>query len=90
MRFFLCFFLILLCAKAEERILSFDSYNRGALMIHALHTEMGDEAFFAGLRAYVERYGGQSVGQDAFETVMEEAAGRELDVIWDAWLANGG
>lgn len=73
----------------RERILSFDSYNRGALMIHALHMEMGDEAFFAGLRSYVERYGGQSAGQEAFEAVMEEAAGRDLDVVWDAWLANG-
>ena len=72
----------------RERILSFDSYNRGALMIHALYQEMGDEAFFQGLRTYVARYGGQSVGQAAFEEVMEEAAGRNLDELWHAWLAN--
>ena len=71
----------------RERILSFDSYNRGALMIHALHKELGDEAFFEGLRQYVARNGGQSTGQEAFETAMEEAAGRDLDAFWEQWLA---
>ncbi len=73
----------------RERILSFDSYNRGALMIHALHEELGDDAFFQGLRTYVARYGGQSVGQESFEEVMEEAAGRDLDDFWDDWLVDG-
>lgn len=71
----------------RERILSFDTYNRGALMMHALHMEMGDDAFFEGLRSYLAQHSGESVGQDAFEQAMEEAAGRELDVIWEAWLA---
>lgn len=73
----------------RERILSFDSYNRGALMIHALHQEVGDDAFFQGLRTYVSRFGGQSVGQEAFEQVMEEAAGRDLDDFWGDWLVDG-
>ncbi len=71
----------------RERIMSFDVYNRGALLMHALHSEMGDEAFFEGLRTYVARYGGQSVGAATFEQVMEEAAGRDLDAVWDTWLA---
>jgi aminopeptidase N len=71
----------------RERILSFDSYNRGALMVHALHQELGDDAFFQGLRTYLARNGGQSVGDDAFTMAMEEAAGRDLDAFWVQWLS---
>lgn len=73
----------------RERILSFDSYNRGALMMHALNEEMGDEAFFRGLRTYIARNGGQNVGHEAFESAMEEAVDRDLDAFWQQWLANG-
>lgn len=70
-----------------ERLLSFDSYQRGALLMHALHQEMGDEAFFEGWRTYITRHGGEVAGQEAFETAMEEAAGYELDDILSQWLS---
>ncbi|HSM58169.1 MAG TPA: M1 family metallopeptidase [Candidatus Sulfomarinibacteraceae bacterium] len=71
----------------RDRILSFDSYQRGALLIHALHQEIGDDAFFQGLRAYIAEHGGGFASQEAFETAMEEAAGRSLQEFFDSWLA---
>ncbi|MFW6062929.1 MAG: M1 family metallopeptidase [Chloroflexota bacterium] len=71
----------------RERILSFDSYQRGALLMHALHEEIGDEAFFEGWRSYIAEYGGGSAGQEEFEAAMEEAAGRSLQEFFERWLA---
>lgn len=71
----------------RERILSFDSYSRGALMMYALHQELGDEAFFQGLRDHVARYGGGNPDQEAFEASLEAAAGRPLDDFFARWLA---
>lgn len=70
----------------EGRLLAWDAYNRGALLVHALRLEMGDEAFFSGLRAYFERYGGGTATQEEFQAVMEEAAGFSLDEFFAGWL----
>lgn len=69
-----------------ERLFAFETYNRGALLVHALRLEMGDEAFFSGVRRYLELYGGGTATHDQFETVMEEAVGRSLDEFFAGWL----
>lgn len=70
----------------RDRVLSFDSYNRGVLLIHALHQEMGDEAFFQGLRTYLNRYGGGHASHQEFQAAMEEAAGASLDPFFEEWF----
>ncbi|MCA9992495.1 MAG: hypothetical protein KDE29_16015, partial [Anaerolineales bacterium] len=67
-------------------LLAFDAYNRGAVMVHELRQEMGDEAFFGGLRAYFARYGGGTASQADFQAVMEEAAGFSLEAFFTRWL----
>lgn len=69
-----------------ERLLAFDAYNRGAVMVHELRQTMGDEAFFGGLRAYFARYGGGTASQAEFQAVMEEAAGFSLAEFFTRWL----
>ncbi len=71
----------------QHRIMSFDSYSRGALLIHALHQELGDEAFFAGLRLYLEQYGGGTSDHDEFQAAMEAASGKQLQDFFARWLA---
>jgi aminopeptidase N len=62
------------------------SYVKGAVVVHALRQEMGDEAFFNGLRAYFERYGGGTATDAEFQAVMEEAAGVSLDAFFEKWF----
>ncbi|MFQ5615600.1 MAG: M1 family metallopeptidase [Anaerolineales bacterium] len=69
-----------------QRLFGYDSYNKGAAMIHALRLEVGDEAFFSGLRLYFERYGGGTASREEFIEVMEEASGLQLDAFFEAWL----
>jgi aminopeptidase N len=69
-----------------EYLFDFNVYYGGAVAVHALRQEMGDEAFFAGLRLYFERYGGSTASDAEFQSVMEEAAGTSLDNFFTQWI----
>jgi aminopeptidase N len=70
-----------------ELLFSFDSYIKGAVVVHNLRLAMGDDAFFSGLRTYFERFGGGTASHADFQTVMEEAAGFSLDDFFSRWFA---
>ena len=61
-------------------------YLRGALTLHVLRHELGDDAFFELLRAWVDRYGGGSATSADFEALADEVGGRDLSALFDAWL----
>ena len=58
-------------------------YSRGALTLHVLRRTVGDEAFFAILRTWVERYGGGSASTADFEALAEEVSGADLTPMFD-------
>ena len=66
----------------------FDStvYIRGALTLHAVRRTVGDDAFFDTLRTYTHRFAHGNVTTADFIAVAEEVSGRELDVLFNAWL----
>ncbi len=66
-----------------EQMFGMDSYYRGALLVHDLRQAMGDEAFFQGLRNYLQQYGGGTASFEQFKAVMEEAAGQELGGVFE-------
>jgi aminopeptidase N len=70
-----------------ELLFSFDTYLKGAVVVHNLRLAMGDDAFFNGLRAYFERCGGGTASHAEFQAVMEEAAGLSLDAFFARWFA---
>ena len=61
-------------------------YKRGALTLHAVRRTVGDEVFYALLRAWVEgnRYG--VVTTRDFEDAVERITGRAHRGLLDAWL----
>ncbi|QKJ20699.1 M1 family metallopeptidase [Microbacterium hominis] len=61
-------------------------YNRGAGTLHALRLEVGDEAFFAGARLWVERYNDSTGSAADFQAVYEEVSGQDLDAFFQIWL----
>ncbi|MDO5676733.1 MAG: M1 family metallopeptidase [Propionibacteriaceae bacterium] len=61
-------------------------YKRGALTLHALRAEVGDEAFFTIVREWVARNRYGVVATDDFIALAEEVAGRKLTELFDAWL----
>ena len=61
-------------------------YKRGALTLHALRSTVGDDAFFALLRAWVAGHDGGSVTTGEFRAHAASHAGADLDDLFDAWL----
>jgi aminopeptidase N len=70
----------------KEYLFELNIYFQGALAVHALREEMGDEAFFNGLRHYIQRFGGKTASDEDFRTVMEEASGRSLETYFSEWF----
>ncbi len=69
-----------------NNLFSYETYIKGGVMVHALREEVGDEAFFAGLKLYFERYGGGTASDLEFQQVMEEASGTSLLKFFGQWL----
>jgi aminopeptidase N len=69
-----------------DRLFGISVYFRGGLALHALRARIGDEAFFAALRAYADRYRYGNVATADFIAIAEAAAGEPLQDLFDAWL----
>lgn len=85
--------------RNPDAIYQFDGgkiYWKGAWVLHMLRHQLGDDAFFKGVKLYLERNrdlslpnGGSVVTSDlraAFETIAE----RELKAFFDQWVYRGG
>jgi aminopeptidase N len=62
------------------------AYVKGALTLHALRLEVGDDAFFETLRTYAARFAGGNATTADFVAVAEEVSGQDLDALFSAWL----
>ncbi|QWF83686.1 M1 family metallopeptidase [Amycolatopsis sp. CA-230715] len=65
----------------DERV-----YKRGALTLHALRTRIGDERFFALLRAWALEHRHGTVTTDQFTALAEQASGESLADLFTPWL----
>jgi len=73
----------------ERGLFNAGVYEQGALTLHALRQQIGDEAFFTLLRSYVERYQYSNASIADFIALAEEISGMELNDFFDAWLYSG-
>jgi aminopeptidase N len=61
-------------------------YYRGALALHALRLEVGDDAFFEILRTYAERFEYGNATTEDFIALAEEISGQSLELFFQGWL----
>jgi aminopeptidase N len=63
------------------------TYSKGSLVLHLLRREIGDVAFWAGLRTYTRRAAstGGVVRTRDLQHGMEQASGRDLGWFFDQW-----
>ncbi|GAB3307368.1 M1 family peptidase [Epidermidibacterium keratini] len=61
-------------------------YKRGALTLHALRAEVGDEVFFDILRSWVAEHRGGNVSTEQFVAHCAARAGRDLSSLFTQWL----
>jgi aminopeptidase N len=62
-------------------------YVQGALFLHTLREEMGDEAFFRLLQRLQQQYRYRRPTTIRFLTTAEEVAGRDLNPLFEEWFA---
>jgi aminopeptidase N len=64
-------------------------YQKGAWVLHMLRGIMGDEKFFAAVRAYYEKYKYSNAETNDLKAIMEEYYGSNLDYFFEEWVFKG-
>ncbi|MEP7113257.1 MAG: M1 family metallopeptidase [Ilumatobacteraceae bacterium] len=68
------------------RMFKFNSYEGGAVVLHALRKTIGDDLFFALLRRWVVDNNGSSRTTEDFVALANEVAGQDLTEFFSTWL----
>lgn len=66
------------------------SYQKGGQVLHMLRHEVGDEAFFASLKLYLERNAFTDVEADELRLAFEDVTGLDLRWFFDQWFFEAG
>ncbi len=64
-------------------------YERGAMTLHALRAEVGDDVFFRILRGWAQDNAGGNVTTAQFEAYASQMSGQDLSELFDTWLRSG-
>jgi LPXTG-motif cell wall-anchored protein len=65
-------------------------YERGAMALHALRAEVGDDVFTQILRGWASENAGGNVTTAQFEAYASSVSGQDLTELFDTWLHTGG
>ena len=71
-------------------LLNRNSYQKGGFVLHMLRSELGDSAFFGGVRRYFERHRHGTALSADLQRALEESSGRQLGAFFDQWLRRPG
>jgi aminopeptidase N len=77
-------------ATDPMELLNANSYQKGGFVLHMLRREVGDSAFFRGLRAYYAAHKHGNALTDDLRAAVEREAGRDLRWFFDQWLRRPG
>jgi len=72
------------------RLLSTNSYSKGAWTLHMLRSCLEDEVFWTGIREYYQKFMNKNVVSEDFQKVMEEVSGKDLNWYFKQWLYQPG
>ncbi len=64
-------------------------YNKGAWVLHMLRKEIGDSAFFSGLKSYYNRYKYNNVNTEEVKNYFEIVSNKNLNKFFNQWVYSG-
>jgi aminopeptidase N len=73
-----------------ENVFDLAVYYRGAMTLHQLRLQVGDDAFFRTLQRWFLRHDGGNVTIEQFIDLAERTSGQDLDAFFDTWLFTPG
>jgi hypothetical protein len=65
-------------------------YQKAAMVFHMLRREIGNDAFWRGIRTFVARNSGAYADWERLERVFAETAGRDLRWFFSQWVERAG
>jgi len=68
------------------KLLSTNSYQKGAWVLHMLRQELGDQLFWKGMQLFYKQFRNSNALTSDFEKVMEEVSGKNLEKFFHQWL----
>ena len=74
----------------KEQMFDAHSYNKGGLVLHMLRGYIGDEAFFAGFKKYLEDNAYTAVEADELRMAYEDVTGQDMNWFFDQWFFGAG
>lgn len=77
-------------AAQPSTLLNTNSYQKGAFVLHMLRSDVGDSAFFEGIRFYQQSFRNGTATTDNLRQSLEQAAGASLIPFFDQWLHRPG
>jgi len=82
----------IVCQDYDQPIDIFDRhlYEKGGLVLHLLRRELGDDAFWAGVNAYLEHGRGGIVETRDLMRAMENQSGKSLERFFEQWVHRPG
>lgn len=76
--------------KDKEDMFDAFSYNKGGQVLHMLRKAVGDEAFFASLKNYLETNKFKSAEIHHLRLAFEETTGKDMNWFFNQWFLNSG
>ncbi len=74
----------------KEDMFDLVSYNKGGAILHMLRVYLGDEAFFTGLKQYLNTYKNQSAEVHQLRLIFEKLTGKDLNWFFNQWYFAAG
>jgi aminopeptidase N len=73
-----------------NELLNANNYQKGAWVLHMLRAELGDAAFFRGIRAYYRAHLHKTATTEDLRRALERASGRNLRQFFARWVYASG
>jgi aminopeptidase N len=68
-----------------NQMLNRNAYQKGGWVLHMLRRQVGDDAFWSGIRQYYREFRDKNALTQDFRRVMEEASGQDLEWFFQQW-----
>jgi aminopeptidase N len=72
------------------KLLNPNNYQKGAWVLHMLRAELGDEAFFRGIRNYYEAHKNATATSEDLRMALEASSGKNLKDFFARWIYGAG
>jgi len=72
------------------KLLNPNNYEKGAWVLHMLRSQLGDEAFFKGLRDYYNEHASANASTEDLRSALEKSSGKNLKEFFARWVYGTG